>query len=208
MFLMAIIAGLGLSSLKHASNDASSHALALELAAQLRLAQSRALATQTPVAVAIPTASGTRPVSQSVYLAQGLARAQPYRSIEYSHTYPTPVIFTGYWPLQPGLSNTITPPPSTKSRLLNMNNWLPTSMKQDSCLVFTPDGGVASNGLPIFASAYHVVVADGVACSSAAAPPGTAGVTTSPGYFTPQRLGKCWTITVNVNGAIRAKTEA
>ena len=157
MFLLFLVTALGMLTMKHGARDAQAKAMANELTAQMRLAQARAIATQTPVAVVVPSANGSTPCSQSIYLAQGTSMARAYQTVPYATQYPEAVAFVGTWGLASG-SPSLTPP-ATKAAMLNLNQWLPATMQQDYCFVFTPDGGVTTNGLPNFAGAYHLLVA-------------------------------------------------
>ena len=54
MFLLFLLSALGLLSMKHGTHDAYAKAMATELTSQMRLAQARAIATQTPVGLTDP----------------------------------------------------------------------------------------------------------------------------------------------------------
>ena len=191
MALTSLLLGLSIANMRTGKAGADSRALATNLAAEFRLARQQAKTTQQPVAVIMPTQGGTVPWSQGVYLATGESQAHVARAVNYSREQPGSLLFEGVWPLASGTTTTTTPAAQgDRSSTFNVNAWLPTAMQRDYAMVFTPSGGVVSNGLPMFAGAYHVVAGAGGTFASG-----------SP-FSSPTSLGRPWTVTVDPSGEI------
>lgn len=184
--LVTVVGALTLLGLQGRQSRYPARALADSVVEQLRLARQQAITEQQPVAIGLPSAGGTLPVSQSLFWATGRSMARVTKVIDFSRSYPGQVLFQGVW----GSGASIFPPASGGSRegfrvasWLNNPNLGGHALGLDYCLVFTPDGGVTSNGLPLQNGAYHLLVAGGVNYAPTAAPPSLTAETTALNYF-------------------------
>ena len=200
--LLALMMALTAINLKPAQTAAQSKALATQVATELKLARQSAISSHVPVALVIPSAAGTVPHSQSIYIASGESQGHAARVVDYSKDYQRAVIFSGTWPLANG-SATISPPTfGARKTLVYPSNWLTTEMKHDYCLIFTPDGNVQSNGLPFFNGAYHLVSCSGLRYAPGSAPSGTAPTSPGPSYFSPTQIAQPYTISISPLGQV------
>ncbi|MBX3170728.1 MAG: prepilin-type N-terminal cleavage/methylation domain-containing protein [Candidatus Eremiobacteraeota bacterium] len=189
--LASLMVGLGALQLRGARDSSSSRALAMVMAEELRRARETAIATQTPVAVCLPTNSLTTPLAQKFYLASGLSMARVTRVVDFSGDFPQALIFQGTWPAGSGFS-TYPRVNGQRNSAFDANRWLrnPNSpaydMSKDFALVFTPEGGVVSNGLPYLQGCYQLVAASGATATPAATPAAATG--SRPGLA-------CWSLT-------------
>ncbi|MBT9587613.1 prepilin-type N-terminal cleavage/methylation domain-containing protein [bacterium] len=207
LFLISLLTVLAFVNINQHRSKYPCQALADTVAEQLRLARQTAISEQQPVAIGIPSGGGTIPVSQSIYWATGHSMARVTKVLDFSSSYPGQVLFEGSWAAGDG----IFPRTAGGSReafvaapwLLNphMGGY---QMPLDYCLVFTPDGGVTSNGMPVRNGAYHIVVAAGAAYTPARVPPVLSGSQTSAlNYFQANVLGTPYQVEVMTTGAVR-----
>lgn len=199
--LMALMAGFTVLNLRGATGGADSRSLAMLVAETIRNARESALASQQPVAVLFPTDLGTTSFSQSLYLASGLSKAHVSRVYPFAREHAGAEVFVGTWTsgfsLFPALS-------AQANSQFNPDLWLTPSMKKDYALIFTPDGGASSNGIPFYQGAYQLVACAGGSASIATAPTGTPPFPmTALSYFQVQSLGKPWCIAISPSGQVR-----
>lgn len=190
--LLALLASLSLLGLQGRNSRFSSRALAEILVEELRRARQSAITEQIPVAVGLPTANGTLPTSQSLYVATGQSMAHVSRILDFSGSHSGQVLFCGVlgpsdisFPLHPGGQREGFQP----QNWLNNPNLSSNPLTNDYCLIFTPDGAVTSNGLPLHQGAYHLMVASGLTFGATAAPPSQDGTTSRLAYFEPLTAG-------------------
>ncbi len=197
--LMAILLVLASGGLNRGTQSgAGSKGLATVVAGELTAARQRAMANGRPVAVGFPSAGGGMPVSQSLYFREGDDLPRTRRVVNFSGDFPQVGIFVGLWPTSGAAT---LDRPATASSALDVDAWCnpPTN---DFLLVFSPDGGVFSNDLPLFDGQYHLVVGGGMVYTSRGAPPGTARMTTRPSYFSLSSVAAPATIRVDPCGSI------
>lgn len=204
--ILVMVMLLSAINLHGAHGKANARGLAGVIADQLRLARQEALANQEPVAVCFPSQRGTRPHSQGFYVMHGNEIPRMSRVVNFRDEFPRAVAVVGTWAESSG-TLTIQPNlPGSKSSRIDLDNWLTASMKDDYCFVFTPEGGVITNGLPYFNGSYHVLASSGAEFSAAAPPPGATSVIPSAPCFSPTRLGETYTVAVSSSGAIRVES--
>lgn len=199
--IVILVMALSLLNLRGATGKANARGLASVIADQMRLARQEAMANQVPVAVCFPSQGRTRPHSQGFYVTSGNELPRMSRVVNFKDEFPRAVAFVGTWPESSGTLTCGPSLPGTKTGKINLTSWLNATMQDDYCFVFTPEGGVVTNGLPYFQGAYHVLVAAGVEFGSGSQPPGVPPVS-PPAYFTPTALGETYTVSVSSSGAI------
>lgn len=178
-------------------NRASSEALVQVVASELQAARALAIRNHSPVAVCFPTQGGRLAHSQSLYLMEGLARPHMTRVVDYSREFGLSVIAIGSWG-----NSTITRPSSGENYLApSIQRWLGNGF-QDFALVFTPDGAVTSNDLPLVDGAYRILVAHQVGYSPATAPPGVATMSTPPPYFAISKVYAPQSLSISPAGSL------
>jgi prepilin-type N-terminal cleavage/methylation domain-containing protein len=174
--IASLVLGLGVLQLRGSKDSSSSRALATVVAEELRRARETAIASQTPVAVCLPSSGLTTPLAQKLYVASGLSMARVQRVLDFSGDFPQALLFQGSWPTSSGFS-TYPTVPGQRHAGFDANRWLRNpnfpgyDMSRDFALVFTPEGGVVSNGLPYQQGCYQLVAAAGAAVTSTATPP-------------------------------------
>ncbi|MEW6281113.1 MAG: hypothetical protein AB1758_21035 [Candidatus Eremiobacterota bacterium] len=204
--LLCVVFLLSLLNYRAATGKANARALASVVADQLRLARQDAMAHQEPVAVCFPSEGRSKPHSQGFYVARGLELPRMARVVDFSTEYAGAVAFVGTWPESSGTLTLSPPAPGTKAGRVDLQNWLNSTMKQDYCFVFTPEGGVVTNGLAHFAGAYHILCSAGAQYGGGGAPAGTAPVSPQPAYFTPTALGETYSVSVSPSGAVSVRS--
>jgi len=200
-----LLSGMLLFSVMNMSGQkkrASSEALAQVVASELQAARALAIRDRSPVAVCFPTQGGTVAHSQSLYLMEGLARPRITRLVNYGREFEQSVIAIGCWG-----GATITRPSSGENYTAPaVQRWLGNGFK-DFALVFTPDGAVTSNDLPLVDGAYHVLVAGQVASNASSAPPGAVSMTsTPPTYFDITKVYAAQTVTISPSGSLSVQS--
>lgn len=180
---------------------ASSQSLVQVVAAELQSARSLAIRSNAPVAVCFPTARGTLAHCQSLYLMEGLARPRITRVVDYSREFEQSVLALGCW----GSCNITRPSSGENFSSVAPQRWLGNGFL-DYALIFTPDGAVTSNDLPLLDGSYHILAAGQVAYSPTGAPPGTASMTTPPAYFTIDKVHAAHTLTISPTGSVSFQT--
>ncbi|MFN8610049.1 MAG: hypothetical protein U0931_21080 [Vulcanimicrobiota bacterium] len=204
--LACLMLGLGVLQLRGTRDASSSRALAMVLAEELRRARETAIASQTPVAVCLPTNSLSTPLAQKVYVATGLSMARVTRVVDFSGDFSQALLFQGTWPATASFS-TFPVLSGQRNSNFDASRWLRNAnfgydMRRDFALVFTPEGGVVSNGLPYLQGAYHLVAASGAEVNSAATPVSlTTGRSGLPNWSLVS-VGNPYTISIGSNGQI------
>ena len=199
---------LGVAVVPHGGKGATSQGLAQLLAEELRASRIRAMTTGKPVALVLPTENGNVSHSQSFYVMEGFAAPSVSRVVNFSGEFPRSSLFMGSWdvsPLQlrnPFLQNTAVP---SAAGLLadgfDPAQWLPANFK-DFALIFTPSGGVTSNGLTNFDGDYHVLVSQGVTYGPGPPPAGAPLPQYPIAYRRPSAAGLPWTVNVSRTGSV------
>ena len=192
--LMVLVLGVGLTT--NQSSSAGSHSLALEMAGALRDAAGAARAGGHPVAISIPGGSG---FSRSYYRLEGETQPRVVEVRDFSSEYPRAYLFAGFW------TPTTSSPTVDQPVAFDFDAW-GAPRPQDPTLVFLPDGTVTSNGLPIFAGAYHLLVSQGGRAGGTAPPPGDPGVASPPVLLAPQQLGAPFTVTLGTRGQVEVSS--
>jgi prepilin-type N-terminal cleavage/methylation domain-containing protein len=188
------------------SSSVSTKGAALALAAALTEARQQAITQQVPVALVIPSASGTQGQANSYYIAAGeQPRVTQVKRLGGDQSDLR--LMVGHWPLDTSklkdstLTTTIDPPPeATWENDFDLNLWgLPAP--KDYAFIFTPRGKLLTNDLPHFDGAYHLVVSHG-GRSTLASVPGTGVMATPPNLHGLTQVGTPYTVTVDPAGAV------
>lgn len=213
--LTALMGGLLVANLRKPISSGSVNGLADTIAAEIRQTRLQAINSQKPVAICFPgtNGAGTSPAATGFYQLEGWTAPVRTRATNYSGDFPGVAIVNGSWSVDSSAfrftgagSNVANPPvPGQKWKNLNLDNWLPAASKQDYCFVFGPDGTCRTNDLPAYDNAYHLLVAAGVHQTTGAAAPSGATLATRPAYFTPQKLGKTATVTIDIGGNVESQ---
>ena len=216
--LAALLLGLGFLYLRGGVAAADSHALALVVAEQFRLARQSAMATEEPVAVILPGhgrsghAVGT---CQSVYIATGLSMAHVSQVVNFANDHPGAQLSAGLWPVAGTSSFSLYPRlPDQRHAGFNVTQWLSnpnlagSTMSSDYSLIFQPDGSVVTNGVPFLKSsanspdAYYLLATAGGSYAAAGPPTNSGSLTSTLAYFTPISLARPWLVGVTPGGDI------
>lgn len=199
---------LGVAVVPRGGKGASSQGLAQMLAEELRASRIRAMTTGKPVALVLPSDNGNLSHSQSFYMMEGFSAPSVSRVVNFAGEFPRSSLFIGVWELNalqlrnPFLLNTALP---AATGLLadgfDPAQWLPANFK-DYALIFTPSGGVTSNGLANFDGDYHVLVSQGVTYAAGAPPAGAPLAQYPIAYRRPHSAGLPWTVNISRTGSI------
>ncbi|GMU57035.1 MAG: hypothetical protein AMXMBFR33_61810 [Candidatus Xenobia bacterium] len=189
--LLTVMAGLALTASPGAKERGGTRAAAELLASELRAARQRALAEQIPVAVCLPSANGSVPHTQSLYVMEGESLPRIVRTIERADETADTYLVAGTWP-GPAWSRAPVAAMSGASFSLSGNWALP--FPADPVLVFTPGGAVVSN-LPHGDGTYRLLACAGLTYA-------TASVAGGPS-FQVDNLHHPVTVLVGQNGLVR-----
>lgn len=200
---------LGVGLMPRGGHGATSQGLAQVLAEELRAARLRALTSGKSVALVLPTQNGLFSHSQSFYILEGVSTPSVSRVVNFSGEFPRSSLFIGVWPLDPlalrnpALVNTALPPSAgLLAEGFDPAKWLPSGFR-DFALIFTPSGGVASNGLANFDGDYHILVGQGVVYAPGDSPPAGAPLPQYPiAYRVPSAAGMPWTVNLSRTGSV------
>ena len=199
---------LGVAVVPRGGKGASSQGLAQMLAEELRASRIRAMTTGKPVALVLPTDNGSVSHSQSFYIMEGFSAPSVSRVVNFAGEFPRSSLFIGVWDLSvlqlrnPFLQNTARPPATgLLADGFDPAQWLPANFK-DFALIFTPSGGVTSNGLTNFDGDYHVLVSQGVTYAAGPMPAGAPLPQYPIAYRRPSSAGLPWTVNVSRTGSI------
>lgn len=191
--LITLVAFVGFGTLGKSRGQAGAQGLSLAFADVFRQARQEALSRRRPVAVMLPSASGSMPNVSSYYILEGETLPQITRVRSYASEYRTAQAFVGTWPLNAASASTQTTTltmPGSKWAAFNLNNWLPPASAQDYAFCYLPDGTLRTNGLSLFDNAYHVAISSGLAFSGSA------------GNFQLTRAGSSFTLTLSPAGSV------
>jgi len=213
LFLLGLLGSLGVLHMRSGLRGADTHSLAMRLSDELRAARQQAIASQQPVALALPTLGGTRADAQAVVRLQGTSMARVSQVLSFANEHPGSLIFQGTWNTGSGTFTTFPLLPGQRYGDLQVDTWLNNpnitgyDLHKDFAMVFTPDGSVTSNGLPFFQGAYHWVVGAGASTAPSATPASqTSGLAPGLNYFSVTQVAKPWTIAVRPNGLVSVQS--
>ena len=184
--------------LRNPQGSSSSSSMAQIVVQELQSARFRALSNQHPVAVVFPSAGGTRPHSQSLYIMEGWPTAHTAQVRNYKGEIPSGYIFVGAW----SSADPITLAPA-HTPALNISSWLSPGNK-DFVVAFAPDGSVVTNDLPWFNGELRIAVCSGLGNPTAASSPsGTpvAGASTV-NYYGVSQIFQPQTVCVSPQGSV------
>jgi type II secretory pathway pseudopilin PulG len=178
MALSAIVLAMGLAQTGHWRGKSSCRGEAQSVAELVRSLREQAGRLQQPVALVMPTAAGTQPFAQSLYVLTGATLPKVTQVINFKTDYPDAYLFQGYWSLDPALlrdptrlNSTDLPTGGQQLGSFDASTWgMPSPA--DYALIFLPSGAVVSNGLPNFDGDYHLVICQSFAASPGVQPPG------------------------------------
>lgn len=179
--------------------SAGARGMAQTLAGELKAARQKAIETRSPVAVVLPSAGGTRPHSQSLYLLEGLPHPRLVRVNNLGGEFPGAYLAVGLWS---GTSATLDSPRVSPPGSLLLSGWLDPP-RADYVLAFDQEGNLLTNDLPWFAGRCHIVACSGLEFSNTGAPPGLPRAGGSvPGYFQFTRVYQPFTVSVDPTGTV------
>jgi prepilin-type N-terminal cleavage/methylation domain-containing protein len=187
--IMVVVSGFGLYSLSQGRERTQSRGMAEEIAEELKAARQEAISKQTPIGIAFPSANRSTGRSQSFYQLEGVSKPRVVRAHDYSETYPESCFFWGAWGGAVPESTAL----SDSEVEFDLATWTPIPNPENYLLVFTPQGTVKSDGLPLFnGEEYRLLVCN--------------GVQESPGAPFSSALGvsKPYTVRIGKTGAISA----
>lgn len=144
LLLVAILLGLTGVTLRSGVDKEGSRGLAYTLASDLRAARTEALRSGKLVAVCFPSNGKTNSISRSAILRKGQQRGHISRLLSYGNEYDA-YIFTGKWS---GAAVSTHELP---------DSW-PVSTKNETAIMFTPDGHAFSNDIAALDGNYPIVV--------------------------------------------------
>ena len=166
--LFLLVISLGGPSLKSGKQHTNVKSAVMLLAEDLKSARQKAIDTQKPVALVIPSNNGTRAISCGYYIIEGYDEPIITKSVNWKDVYPSTYIFTGFWELTSGDNTTAQPDPQANDFPFDLQKWGGTG--KDYVILFTPRGTVKTNGLPNFDNNFHLVVTKGITYSMTTAP--------------------------------------
>jgi len=205
---MAITAALlvtGIVAFRRPTSRANSRALADQVAEAFRAARNMAMNEQSPVALLIPSPSGSH-CSQSIAFLRGQNNPAIQRVLNYQREFPRSVLFLGTYPSTGSWS--IDPIPTGRSSFWELDfdsvkpllQWL--GSRSDKIFMFSPDGSIHGNDLPHIGQNYYLVVSQGVVASSVGAPSSGLPVTSRPPYSALSQVSDPYTVIVNALGTV------
>lgn len=208
--LASLMVGLGALQLRGTRDSSSSRALAMVVAEELRRARETAIASQSPVAVCLPTSSLRTPLAQKLYVASGLSMARVTRVVDFSGDFSQALLFQGTWPSTSSFStyprlNGQRHSGFDVTRWLRNPNFPAYDMTRDFALVFTPEGGVVSNGLPCLQGSYQLVAASGAVVTPAATPGAAIPGRPALPCWSLTTVGNPYTVSIGSNGQISVR---
>jgi TolB protein len=165
--LLGFVIALALPRLQYGKSKAGPRVLANILAEEIRQARLRAMASMRPAGVTFPSNKGAAPYSQSCCLLEG-EPPRIARLMSYAQEFPSCCIFIGRWDTEDGTAVSYTNPDVfARGDTFDARLWRQSGFdNEDPVLVFTPAGTVRSDGIPIFGSSRHIIVAAGVQCEA------------------------------------------
>lgn len=161
--LFLLLISLGAPALSGGKTRSQVKSSAMILAEDLQAARQKAIDTQKPVAVVIPSNNGTNALSVGYYIMEGYDKPVITKSVNWKDTHPSSHIFTGFWDISSGTNTTAPPDPQANDFPFDLEAWGGTS--DDYVFLFTPRGTVKTNGLPNFDNNFHLVITRGITYS-------------------------------------------
>jgi len=201
MGLLVLVLGLTVVQIRGGGTGGSAGArgLAQTLAGELKGARQKAIETHSPVAVVLPSAGGTRPHSQSLYVLEGMPHPRLTRVNNLAGEFPGAYLAVGVWS---GLAPTLDSPRVSPPGSLALAGWLDPP-RADYVLAFDPEGNLLTNDLPWSQGRCHIVACSGLDFSATGAPPGTPRAGGSvPGYFSFTRVYQPFTVSLDPSGTV------
>lgn len=169
MAIIALMLGLGLSSLRVSKPRGSALALSMEVKGLFSGARAQANATGLPTAVVFPTNGGDSPAVQECAILTGAEQGKVQRSYVFKGNHPSGGIFIGTWSLPSSQSFEAPTPPSE----FDPTAWLPASFANHAAYIFLADGSMVTNGQYRVGAEYPLVVASGLNFSAGGSGGGT-----------------------------------
>ena len=163
--LLLLVLSLGISNLRRGETRAGTKGMAELMAEELRTARRLAMARRHPLAVAFPTNGGGNPCSRAFYHLEGEDQGVLTRVQILGSEYGNSMLFVGAWT---GTETYSDPETGDVADTFDPNAWLGAGFS-DQALIFMPTGRVRSSGLPVLNGNYHVLVAEDVEYTGAAA---------------------------------------
>lgn len=219
--LVGLVIAMGLLQLRSATRNAESRGLAEEIAEELRLARQRAMSSNSPIAIAFPSAAGGSAHVQSLYVLEGQNTPIVTQAREFQGDYPNAFAFLGHWPVT-GVANSVdTAAVDTHQDWTAMQTWLaqiPSPLcDKDYLLIFTPSGRILSNGWCHYEQTdgaqqypyYHILVGEGITYAATAAPagnPGPAQGSNPISHFQASAVASPYTVAISPAGEITVQT--
>lgn len=161
--LLILVISLGAPSISMEKKKASVRAASMVFIQELRSARQKAIDTQKPIAVVIPSGNGLKAHAVGYYILEGYDNPRITKIVNWENEYPGAYIFTGFWDLTSGSNTTDEPDPNTNDFQIDMDSW--GGPGKDYVIMFTPRGTVKTNGLPNFDNDFHIVITKGVSYS-------------------------------------------
>jgi type II secretory pathway pseudopilin PulG len=181
--LAALLVAMAILNLRGGKETSQSQGAAQILVEELRAARLRAMSSQQLVALGL-----RQPYSQSFYWLEGNENPHVTRAFSLLGDLPEACFYAGAW-------NGAVPATPVIGALIDsysdaqIASWVPAAFAGDALFIFTPEGQVRSNGLPVQNSAYHVLVSAGLNLS-------------------PLTVCKPYTVTISPMGAVDAAVGA
>jgi len=113
---------------------------------------------------------------------------------DWSNDFPDAILAPGYW------GTSVSRPGPVSDEEVQPDAWLPADF-EDFALIFTPQGKVVSNDIPMVNDRYHILVCSSLEYSSTSLPP-SAGLLASAEAFLFHRAAAAHTIVVSPEGQI------
>lgn len=183
--LVALLALLSLSALNGRADEGKSGALARLLVEEFEATRQLAMRSGQPVALGIPTQSGTRLAACSVYRLQGWNTPYVNWSKTYHSEYSEVAFAAATWDGAPSPGGPPAVPVTAKYfnfGAAELLAWIPDAMEDDYIFCYLPDGSLVTNGLPTSADQYTVTVAEAPSFSGSA--PASTKLTAGASPFT------------------------
>lgn len=197
--LLTILVGLSVTGFQRGSEMGNVRAVSESLAATLLAARDQARSLNSPVAVVFPSSNGTTAASRGYYLLEGNEKPRVVERRLLGQAEHGIYYFLGDVPSS--LTRTLTAPQLQTGGGLDLSHWQ-APFPKDYHIIFAPSGRVYTNGLPLCAGRYRLVVAQGLTESPASAYWGVPAVPWIASCFSLNRVGPCQTVLVDPLGKV------
>ena len=202
MIVLVLVASLIIGSFLYGNQGvqrADSGAYARRMMSALRACRQQAITEGQPVAFVLPSDSGSRPHSQSYYLASGhRPRVTEVTNLVGEHPNicaSVPVLGENAF-IDRGQE-------PTNGESFDLASWVITGGLEDEFVFcFTSDGRLLTNDLPLNDGEYHILVSAGLEYSGAAQPTGAGWGVGPSNYSTPTAVSSPKLISLSPNGQI------